>query len=331
MPPLNASWTPSHPSSFLLGGIPGLERVQGWIAVPLCVMYVAATLGNCTLLYIVKVEPGLHEPMYLFLAMLAVTDLLLATSTVPKMLAVFWLGSGAIGFHICLAQMFFIHAFSSVESGVLMAMALDRYVAICFPLRHSAVLSLPVIVRLGGLILLRGVILVSPFCFLAHRLPYCGHRFIAHAYCEHMAVVKLACGDARVNTAYGLFVAFVVVGFDVFIIATSYAMILKAVLMLPSSEARVKAFGTCASHVCILLSFYIPGLFTFLTHRFGHDVPHHVHIMVAILYLLVPPTLNPIVYGAKTKTIRDRVLTVFLIPGERGQLLCHKRALVFDQ
>ncbi|XP_062983858.1 olfactory receptor 52R1-like [Elgaria multicarinata webbii] len=308
MSPTNANDTPSHPAFFLLVGIPGLERVQGWIAIPLCAMYVFAALGNSAILYIIKTETRLQEPMYLFLAMLAATDLALSTSTMPKMLAAFWLGSRAIDFHACLAQMFFIHTFSSIESGVLMAMALDRYVAICCPLRHSAILSLPAVVTLGSLILLRGVLLICPFSFLAGRLPYCHRRFIAHSYCEHMAVVKLTCGNSRANVVYGLFVAFVVVGSDVSIIATSYAMILRTVLKLPSHEARLKAFGTCGSHICVILSFYIPALFTFLTHRFGHGVPHHVHIMVAILYLLVPPTLNPIVYGVKTKMIRDRIV-----------------------
>ncbi|XP_067414729.1 olfactory receptor 52R1-like [Emydura macquarii macquarii] len=301
----------SHPATFLLVGIPGLQEAQFWIAFPFCTMYVVAVLGNVIVLLIIHTEPSLHQPMYLFLAMLAVTDLVLATSTLPKMLSVFWQGPREISFHACLVQMFFVHAFSAVESGVLMAMALDRYVAICCPLRHSSILSVPAVVSLGSLVLARGVLLVSPFSLLILRLPFCHHCLITHCYCEHMAVVKLVCGDARASVIYGLFVAFTVVGGDVLVIAVSYAMILQAVLKLPGTDARLKAVSTCASHCCVILAFYIPGLFTFLTHRFGHNIPHHVHILMANLYLLVPPMLNPIVYGVRTRQIRDRVLRTF--------------------
>ena len=123
-----------------------------------------------------------------------------------------------------------------------------------------------------------------------------------------MAVLKLMCADTRVNRAYGLFAAFSVVGFDIIVISVSYAMILRTVLQLPSGEARLKAFGTCASRICVILAFYIPALFTFLTHRFGHHVPRVVHIMLAILYLLVPPMLNPIIYRVRTKQIMDKVV-----------------------
>ncbi|XP_074906461.1 olfactory receptor 52R1-like [Buteo buteo] len=301
----------SHPPYFLLVGIPGLEEEQFWIAFPFCIMYAIAVLGNITLLLIIKAEPSLHEPMYLFLAMLAFTDLVLSTSMLPKMLAIFWLGSWEIGFLACLAQLFFIHTFSSVESGVLMAMALDRYIAICRPLQHSSILSVQVVVALGSLVLVRGVLLVSPFCFLLCRMPFCQHHVISHSYCEHMAVVKLACGDTKVNVIYGLFVAFVVTGFDIILISLSYTMILRVVMRLSSTEARLKAFSTCASHVCVILAFYVPGLFTFLTHRFGQSIPPHIHIMVANLYLLVPPMLNPIVYGVRTKKLWDRVVLLF--------------------
>ncbi|XP_054066566.1 olfactory receptor 52R1-like [Rissa tridactyla] len=301
----------SHPPFLLLIGIPGLEKEQFWIAFPFCIMYAIAVLGNIALLLIIMAEPSLHEPMYLFLAMLAFTDLVLSTSTLPKMLGIFWLGYGEIGFLCCLAQLFFIHTFSSVESGVLMAMALDRYIAICHPLRHSSILSVPVVVALESLVLVRGVLLVSPLCFLLHRMPFCQHHVISHSYCEHMAVVKLVCGDTRVNVIYGLFVAFIVIGSDMILISVSYTMILRVVMRLSSAEARLKAFSTCASHVCVILAFYVPALFTFLTHRFGQSIPPPVHIMVANLYLLVPPVLNPIVYGVRTKKLWDRVVLLF--------------------
>nr|XP_017534654.2 olfactory receptor 52R1 [Manis javanica] len=298
----------SHPVSFILLGIPGLENSQFWIALPFCAMYVAAIMGNITILHIIRTDHTLHESMYLFLAILAITDLVLSSSTQPKMLAILWFHAHEIEYHACLIQLFFIHAFSSVESGVLMAMALDRYVAICFPLRHSSILKPCVVGKLGAAVMARGLLWVSPFCIMVSKMPFCPNHVIPQSYCEHMAVLKLVCADTRVNRAYGLFVAFSVVGFDIIVISMSYVMILRTVLGLPSGEARLKAFGTCASHICVILAFYIPALFTFLTHRFGQHVPPVVHVMLANLYLLVPPMLNPIIYGARTKQIRDQVI-----------------------
>ncbi|KAM6158753.1 olfactory receptor 52R1-like [Rhynchocyon petersi] len=298
----------SPPVSFILLGIPGLENSHFWIAFPFCAMYAVAVVGNITVLHIIRTDNTLHEPMYLFLAMLAFTDLVLSSSTQPKMLAILWFHAHEIEYHACLIQVFFIHAFSSVESGVLMAMALDRYVAICFPLRHSTILTPSIVAKLGAVVMIRGVLWVSPFCIMISRMPFCPNKVIPQSYCEHMAVLKLVCADTRVNRGYGLFVAFSVAGFDIIVISISYVMILKAVLKLPSGEARLKAFGTCASHVCVILALYIPALFTFLTHRFGQHVPRVVHIMFANVYLLVPPMLNPIIYAVRTKQIRDRVI-----------------------
>ncbi|XP_029770867.1 olfactory receptor 52R1-like [Suricata suricatta] len=302
----------SHPVSFILLGIPGLENSQFWIAFPFCAIYAVAIIGNIAVLHIIRIDHTLHEPMYLFLAMLATTDLALSSSTQPKMLAIFWFHAHEIEYHIeyhaCLIQVFFIHASSSVESGVLMAMALDRYVAICFPLHHSSILTPAVVGKLGAAVMMRALLWVSPFCIMVSRMPFCPNQVIPQPYCEHMAVLKLVCADTRVNRAYGLFVAFSVVGFDMIVISISYVMILRTVLGMPSGEARLKAFGTCASHICVILALYIPALFTFLTHRFGHHVPRAVHIMFANLYLLVPPMLNPIIYGVRTKQIRNRVI-----------------------
>ncbi|XP_031465495.1 olfactory receptor 52R1-like [Phasianus colchicus] len=229
----------------------------------------------------------------------------------PKMLIIFWRGSKEIGFVSCLVQLFFVHTFTGVESGVLVAMALDRYFAICHPLRHSSILSMPVVAALGSLVLLRGVLLVGPACFLLRRKAFCQHRVISHSYCEHMAVVKLVCEDTRVNAAYGISVAVAVIGADLTVIVVSYTMILGVVLKLSSSDTQLKAFNTCVSHICVILAFYGPALFTSITHRFGHSIPQHIHILVADIYLLVPPTVNPIIYGVRTKQLRDKIVVLF--------------------
>ncbi|XP_028914177.1 putative olfactory receptor 52P1 [Ornithorhynchus anatinus] len=295
-----------NPTSFFLMGIPGLESAHFWLAFPFCSMYLLAVLGNVTVLLVVATEASLQQPMFLFLSMLATLDLLLCSATVPKILAIFWFDASWISLGACAAQMFFIHGFSAVESGVLLAMALDRHGAICQPLHYATILTRANVAKMGAAAFLRGLGLMTPLTCLVQSLPYCS-QVIRHSYCEHMAVVKLACGDTTPNNIYGLTAATLVVGMDALGIAVSYVLILRVVLGLPSREARTKAFSTCGSHLCVILIFYMPALFSFYTQRFGRRVPSHVHILLADLYLLVPPMLNPIIYGMKTKQLRDRV------------------------
>ncbi|XP_014425547.2 olfactory receptor 52R1-like [Pelodiscus sinensis] len=305
----------TNPSIFILLGIPGLEMAHVWLSIPFCIMYAIAILGNFIILFIVKMELSLHVPMFYFLSMLALTDLVVSTSILPKVLAIFWFNTREIDFNACLIQLYFIHCFTAIESGIFVAMAFDRYVAICHPLRHSTILTNPVVAKIGLVVVLRGIMLMLPYPFLARQWPYCRTNIISHSYCENMAVVKLACADIRVSSYYSLSVALFVTGLDVFFIVVSYTQILKAVFSLPTKNARLKTFGTCTSHLCVILAFYIPGLFSFFTHRFGQNVPLYFHILFAIVYLLVPPMLNPVIYGVRTRQIQDRLLR--LIPHRR--------------
>ncbi|XP_037695647.1 olfactory receptor 52E4-like [Choloepus didactylus] len=302
----------ANPSTFILMGIPGLEDMHIWISIPFFSMYVVALIANSVILLIIKTETVLHEPMFYSLSMLAITDLILSTSTLPKMLGIFWFNFHEINFHACLTQMFFIHAFCGVESGLLVAMALDRYVAICNPLRHSSILTNAVVGQVGIVALLRGLVLMTPHPFLVRKWPYCQTNVVPHTYCEHMAVVKLACADISINSLYSLAVIILIVGTDVTCIFLSYVLILRTVFSLPSKDARWKTLSTCGSHVCVILTFYIPALFSFLTHRFSRHVPHHTHILLANMYLLVPPMLNPIIYGIRTKQIRECAAQLFM-------------------
>uniref|UniRef100_A0A8D2B379 Olfactory receptor n=1 Tax=Sciurus vulgaris TaxID=55149 RepID=A0A8D2B379_SCIVU len=304
----------SLPATLFLTGIPGLEFAHIWIGIPFCAVYLVALLANAALILVIVTDSALHAPMYLFLCLLSLTDLALSSTTVPKMLAILWLHAGEISFAGCLAQMFCVHSVYALESSVLLAMAFDRYVAVCNPLRYTVILNNTVIGSIGLVGLIHSVAFVTPFIFLLRRLPYCGHHIMAHTYCEHMGIARLACANITVNIVYGLTVALLAVGLDSILIAISYAFILHAVFLLPSQDARHKALSTCGSHLGVILVFYIPAFFSFLTHRFGHNqVQKHVHIFLANLYVLVPPVLNSVIYGARTKEIRSRLLRLSLL------------------
>lgn len=303
------NYTGTSHSLFILLGIPGLEDQHLWISFPFFISYLVALFGNSTLILVITTEHSLHEPMYLFLCMLAVADLTLSTTTVPKALAVFWLRAGTISLDGCVTQIFFIHATFIAESGILLAMAFDRYVAICDPLHYSTVLGHVVILRIGLAVVLRSFCVILPDVFLVKRLPFCRSSVLPHTYCEHMAVAKLACADIQVNVWYGLSVLLSTVVLDALLILVSYGLILSAVFRLPSRGARQKALGTCGSHLGVISMFYLPGIFTIITQRFGHHVPLHTHILLANVCMLAPPMLNPIIYGIKTRQIRERVLS----------------------
>ncbi|XP_007533484.1 olfactory receptor 52A1-like [Erinaceus europaeus] len=297
------------PSVLTLVGIPGLESVQCWIGIPIFAMYLIAIIGNSLLLIIIKTERSLHEPMYIFLGMLAVTDIALATSIVPKMLGVFWFHAPDMYFDSCLLQMWLIHTFQGTESGILLAMALDRYVAICHPLRHATIFTHQLVMQIGVVVVLRPAFLVALFLVLIKcRLVLYHSTVISHTYCEHMALVKLAAENVRINKIYGLFVAFTVAGFDLIFVTLSYMLIFITVFHLPQKEARLKAFNTCTAHIFVFLQFYLLAFFSFFTHRFGSHIPAYIHIFFSSIYLLLPPFLNPLVYGAKTKQIRTHLV-----------------------
>ncbi|XP_039375686.1 olfactory receptor 51G2-like [Mauremys reevesii] len=298
-------------AAFLLTGIPGQEDVYLWISIPFCLMYVISVVGNSVILFIIRTDPSLHEPMYIFLSMLAITDLGLSTATMSTTLGIFLFNAREISLDACFAQLFFIHSLSYIESSVLLLMAFDRFVAISNPLRYASILTLPRIAKMGLVCVLRGVAVVFPLPFLLKRFRYCQANVLSRSYCLHTEVMKMACSDIRVNSIYGLFVTVFTVVLDSLLILLSYIMILKTVLSIASHAECVRALSTCVSHLCAVLIFYIPGIGLSIVQRFGNSSSPLLQILMGYVYLLVPPMMNPIVYSVKSKYLRARIIRAF--------------------
>ncbi|KFO36018.1 olfactory receptor 51A7 [Fukomys damarensis] len=303
MPVLNHS----EVKLFLLNGIPGLDYAHAWISIPICLMYLIALTGNCTILFVIKTESSLHEPMYYFLAMLAVSDIGLTLSSLPTMLRVFLFNAMGISPNACFAQEFFIHGFTVMESSVLLIMSLDRFLAIHNPLRYSSILTSQRVAKMGVILGIRSIILVLPFPFTLRRLIYCQKNLLSYSFCLHQDVMKLACSDNKFNFIYGFFVALCTL-LDLTLIVVSYMLILKTVLSIASLTERLKALNTCVSHICAVLIFYVPIITLAAVHRFAKCRSPLVTVLIADMFLLVPPLVNPIVYCVKTKQIREKVL-----------------------
>ncbi|XP_008562239.1 PREDICTED: olfactory receptor 51B6-like, partial [Galeopterus variegatus] len=237
-------WLNTTASPFLLTGFPGMEKVHQWISIPLLVAYISILFGNSTLLFIIRDDHNLHEPMYYFLAMLAATDLGVTLTTMPTVLGVLWLNHREISHGACFSQAYFIHTLSVMESGVLLAMAYDRFIAIHNPLRYTSILNDTWVIKIGVAVLTRAGLSIMPVIIRLHWFPYCQSHVLSYAFCLHQDIIKLACADISFNRLYPVVVVFAMVLLDFLIIIFSYILILKTVMGIASGEERAKALNT---------------------------------------------------------------------------------------
>ncbi|KFO36049.1 Olfactory receptor 51V1 [Fukomys damarensis] len=272
-------------------------------------------LGNCMVLHMIRTEPSLHEPMFYFLAMLALTDLFMGLSTVHTVLGVLWGFTEEISLDSCIAQSYFIHGLSLMESSVLLTMSFDRYIAICNPLRYSSILTHDNIRKIGIIILCRSLLLISPAIIRLKFLNYCRPHILSHSFCLHQDLIQMACSDIHFNSFYALALVVSIFLLDAVLILISYILILHVVLAIASRKERMKSLQTCVSHICAVLVFYIPIIGLTMVHRFGKHLSPLVHVLMGNIYILFPPLMNPIIYSIKTQQIRRRVQRLFYLKG----------------
>ena len=196
-----------------------------------------------------------------------------------------------------------------MESSVLLAMSFDHYVAICCP-HYAPILTNSLVGRMGLPILCHCVLAALPSLFLLQPRPFC-HSLLTHSYCLHQDMIRLVCADIRVNNWYAFAVVLLIIVMDPLLIVLSDTLILKSILGTASWTERLQALNMCLCHMLALLVLYVSMVGASMTHRFAKCASPLVHVIMANIYLLVPPVMNPIIYSVKTKRIHQGVFHLF--------------------
>lgn len=273
------------------------------------VTYLIILLCNLTIAFIICFNRNLHKPMYILLLNMPINDTMGATSLFPQLLYSIWCGNRLISYSACFLQGFFVHLYGGASHVILTAMAYDRYIAICSPLRYGAIMTNNNLLRIiTGMWFLHFIFIFVLFLLL---LPYKICRtYMDELICYNPSIMKIVCEDTRVNNIYGLCILsfYHIVSFSV--VAFTYIRILITCITKKQSDAKMKAVQTCGTHLVVFLFLEFNTFFPLIAHR-SENVPAYLRRVFSISVLVFPPIVNPLVYGFKTKEIRQKILRCF--------------------
>ncbi|XP_039354608.1 olfactory receptor 13A1-like [Mauremys reevesii] len=289
-------------TEFIMQGLFDHPHHQGlFFGLFLC-LYTAVVMGNSLIIVAIVIHPPLHTPMYFFIANLALVDILCTSSVVPKMLENLMQEKKTISFGGCISQLFVFTSSLATELLLLTVMSYDRYVAICHPLHYVKLMSKEICIHLA--VSVWAVCTITSFVniLLVLRLDFCGPNLIQHFFCEFPTILALSCSSTYVNEIM-MFMADIFLAMGNFLLTTmSYSFIIITILKIQSSKGKQRAFSTCSSHLLVVTLYYSTTIYTYIqpTSRNSQDNDK----MVAIMYTLVTPILNPVIYSLRNNEVK---------------------------
>ncbi|KAI4017262.1 olfactory receptor family 12 subfamily D member 2 [Homo sapiens] len=290
-------------TEFLLLGVTDIQELQPFLFVVFLTIYFISVTGNGAVLMIFISDPRLHSPMYFFLGNLSYLDICYSTVTLPKMLQNFLSTHKAISFLGCISQLHFFHFLGSTESMLLAVMAFDRCVAICKPLRYTVIMNPQLCTQMAITIWVIGFFHALLHSIMTSRLNFCGSNRIHHFLCDIKPLLKLACGNTELNQWLLSTVTGTIAMGPFFLTLLSYFYIITYLFFKTRSCSMLcKALSTCASHFMVVILFYAPVLFTYI-HPALESFMDQDRI-VAIMYTVVTPVLNPLIYTLRNKEVK---------------------------
>uniref|UniRef100_A0A8D0AC74 Odorant receptor, family 6, subfamily AT, member 1 n=1 Tax=Sander lucioperca TaxID=283035 RepID=A0A8D0AC74_SANLU len=279
---VNGTWEPDGVTFFIIEGLASLGDKKIIFFVILLLGYITILGGNSMIIFALT-DPKLNSPMYFFLYNLSFVDIVYTTTTIPQMLAGFLTDMNTISYAGCFFQMYFFVQLAVTGRSMLTVMAYDRYVAICNPLRYTAIMTRPVRLLLIAGAWSFGTCCTLPAFSMSLLRSYCGPNVVKHGWCDPSSVRRLVCGDTSVDV----------------LILTSYVLIGVSISKMGVAQ-RLKAFGTCAAHLTVVFISYSSASFVYISYR--------VRIIVSVLYAALTPFLNPMIYSLRNKELRDSPL-----------------------
>ncbi|XP_003430702.1 olfactory receptor 14A16-like [Ornithorhynchus anatinus] len=290
-------------TNFLLMGFSDIRKLQIVHATLFLLVYLAALTGNLLIITVTTLDRHLHTPMYFFLKNLSFIDICYISVTVPKSIAISLTDNSSISFLFCATQLLLVVWLAASEFFVLTAMSYDRYAAICRPLHYEVTMCRGACVKMMASSWLSGSLFGFLFSTSTFSLSFCGSNAVQQFFCDVPSLLKISCSEDHIAIDASVS-AGVTLGVICFIyIILSYIHIFSAVLRMPSTESRAKAFSTCLPHLIVIIVFFFTGAFAYLKPL--SDSPSVQDLLVSVLYAVVPPTLNPLIYSLKNKDVKS--------------------------
>ncbi|XP_039602357.1 olfactory receptor 1-like [Polypterus senegalus] len=298
-----ANNTLMHPEMFYISGFYDMPFANCYY-VFLLVLYIFTVFFNGFVILLIYLEQMFHNPKYIAVCHLALVDLCTTTSLTPKLIDTFLFNSNFITYNACLANMFFVHFFTSVQSLSLVMLAYDRFIAICLPLHYHSINtnSRMMLIILSFWLLTVGTSSIS--VLLITRLSFCRSTVVNSFFCDNGPVFRLACNDVYPNLIMGFISIALFLFMPLMIILISYIAIGITLLKIATAEGRHKALKTCTSHIMLVAMYYIPLAYTYFAGQFA-SISYNTRILNNTLCTTVPPMMNPVIYTLKTEEMMD--------------------------